>query len=60
MDDAVWTTEKAISKAETEWKQATLLMQELKLKPRLLSLRAWIWASATVRDFYFLSRNGEC
>ncbi|KAG8662558.1 hypothetical protein MANES_01G124000v8 [Manihot esculenta] len=48
VDDAVWTTEKAISKAETEWKQATLLMQELKLKPRLLSLRAWIWASATI------------
>ncbi|KAF2325705.1 hypothetical protein GH714_033360 [Hevea brasiliensis] len=47
-DDAIWTTEKAISKAESEWKRANLLMQELKLKSRLLSLRAWIWASATI------------
>ncbi|KDP35711.1 hypothetical protein JCGZ_10483 [Jatropha curcas] len=48
VDDAVWTTEKAISKAESEWKEANLLMQELKLKPRFLTLRAWIWASATI------------
>ncbi|KAJ9172913.1 hypothetical protein P3X46_016103 [Hevea brasiliensis] len=48
VDDAIWTTEKAISKAESEWKRANLLMQELKLKSRLLSLRAWIWASATI------------
>lgn len=49
MDDAIWAAEKAVSKAESEWKQAIKLMEELKLKPQLLSSKAWLWASATVR-----------
>ncbi|XP_050226378.1 protein SET DOMAIN GROUP 40 isoform X2 [Mercurialis annua] len=48
VEDAIWTAEKAISKAELEWKEALSLMQELKLKPQFLTLRAWIWASATI------------
>ncbi|KAL5811919.1 hypothetical protein ACOSQ3_026869 [Xanthoceras sorbifolium] len=48
VDDAIWAAEKAVSKAELEWKEAKKLMEELKLKPQLVSFRAWIWASATV------------
>lgn len=48
MDDAIWTAEKAISKAETEWREASRLMEELKVKPKLTSFRAWLWACATV------------
>lgn len=52
MDDAIWTAEKAVSKAKSEWKEANSLMDALKLKPQLLTFRVWIWASATVRYFY--------
>ncbi|KAK1578479.1 hypothetical protein Q3G72_030550 [Acer saccharum] len=48
VDDAIWAAEKAVSKAESEWKEAKILMEELKLKPQLVSFKAWIWASATV------------
>ncbi|WCJ25122.1 SET domain group 40 [Euphorbia peplus] len=48
VDDAIWTTEKAVSKAESEWKEAFLLMQQLHFRPQFLTLRAWIWASATI------------
>ncbi|XP_015881388.3 protein SET DOMAIN GROUP 40 isoform X1 [Ziziphus jujuba] len=48
VDDAVWAAEKAILKAEVEWKEANVLMKELNLKGRLQTFRAWIWASATI------------
>ncbi|KAH8511460.1 hypothetical protein H0E87_008870 [Populus deltoides] len=48
VDDAIWTAEKAVSKAKSEWKEANSLMDALKLKPQLLTFRAWIWASATI------------
>ena len=48
MDDAIWVTERAILKAELEWKKAIPLMEELKLKPQLQNFRAWLWASSTV------------
>lgn len=48
VDDAFCAAEKAVSKAESEWKQANKLMEELNLKPQLLSFKAWLWASATV------------
>lgn len=35
-------------KAESEWKEANVLMKELNLKPRFLTFRAWLWASATI------------
>lgn len=55
MDEAIWVAEKALRKAESEWKEACKLMKELKLKPKLLSLIAWLWASATVRTLPFES-----
>lgn len=51
MDDAIWAAEKAVSKAELEWKNAIALMEELRLKPQLVTFRAWLWASATVSIF---------
>ncbi|KAF8389622.1 hypothetical protein HHK36_024141 [Tetracentron sinense] len=48
VDDAIWAAEKAISKAELDWKEARPLMQELKLKPQLLTFRSWLWSSATI------------
>lgn len=48
MDDAIWDTEKARSKAELEWKEALALIKKLNLKSRFLTFRAWLWASATV------------
>ncbi|OMO88849.1 hypothetical protein COLO4_20051 [Corchorus olitorius] len=48
VDYAIWAAQKAVSKAECEWKEATVLMKELKLKPQLLTLRAWIWATGTI------------
>ena len=49
MDDAVWLTERVISKAELEWREAIPLMKQLDLKPKFISFKAWLWASATVR-----------
>ncbi|XP_050378726.1 protein SET DOMAIN GROUP 40 [Argentina anserina] len=48
VDDAIWAAEKAIAKAEFEWKETNALMEQLKLKPQLRTFRAWLWASATV------------
>ncbi|KAJ4828805.1 hypothetical protein Tsubulata_010821 [Turnera subulata] len=48
VDDAIWTTEKATSKAKSEWREVTALMKDLNLKPQLLTFRAWVWASATI------------
>ncbi|KAF5182419.1 Set domain group [Thalictrum thalictroides] len=48
VDDAIWTTERVISKAESDWKEAYPLMRELQLKPQLSTFKAWLWASATV------------
>ncbi|KAE9615081.1 putative histone-lysine N-methyltransferase chromatin remodeling SET family [Lupinus albus] len=48
VDEAVWVTEKAVIKAKSEWKEAQALMEELKLKPRLLTFKAWVWAAATI------------
>ncbi|XP_022772033.1 protein SET DOMAIN GROUP 40 [Durio zibethinus] len=48
VDYAVWAAHKAVSKAEYEWKQASTLMKELKLKHPLLTFRGWIWATGTI------------
>ncbi|KFK25937.1 hypothetical protein AALP_AA8G182500 [Arabis alpina] len=48
VEDAVWVTEKAIAKSQSEWKEAGAFMKELDLKPKFQSLQAWLWASATI------------
>lgn len=48
VDDAIWAAEKARFKAETDWKEAATLMEEVEVKPKLLTFRAWLWASATI------------
>lgn len=48
MDDAIWIAEKAAGKAKLEWKETAVIMAELRFKPALLTLRAWLWASATI------------
>ncbi|XP_077221071.1 SET domain group 40 isoform X2 [Tasmannia lanceolata] len=48
VDDAIWESEKAISKAQSDWKEAKVLMQEIGLRPQLLTFRSWLWASATI------------
>ncbi|TYJ21966.1 hypothetical protein E1A91_A08G097400v1 [Gossypium mustelinum] len=44
----IWAAQKAVTKAKYEWEQAFTLMKELKLKPPLLTFRAWIWATGTI------------
>ncbi|XP_017614769.2 protein SET DOMAIN GROUP 40-like [Gossypium arboreum] len=46
----IWAAQKAVTKAKYEWEQAFTLMKELKLKPPLLTFRAWIWATGTALD----------
>ncbi|XP_042501592.1 protein SET DOMAIN GROUP 40 [Macadamia integrifolia] len=48
VDEAIWATEKATSKAELDWKEALPLMKDLELRQQLLTFRSWLWASATV------------
>lgn len=48
VDDAIWTAERAVSKAECDWKGALSLTEEIELKPPFRTFRAWFWASATV------------
>ncbi|OIT21918.1 PREDICTED: protein SET DOMAIN GROUP 40-like [Nicotiana attenuata] len=48
IDDAIWSAQKASQKAEGEWKEVSALMHELKLKPQLLALKAWLWASGSI------------
>ncbi|OIT35875.1 protein set domain group 40 [Nicotiana attenuata] len=48
IDDAIWAAQKASLKAEAEWKEASVLMHDLKLKPQLLTLKAWLWASGSI------------
>ncbi|CAL5373720.1 unnamed protein product [Camellia sinensis] len=48
VNDAIWAAEKATVKAEFDWKEAISLMKELKLNRRLLTFRAWLWASASI------------
>ncbi|KAI4299665.1 hypothetical protein L6164_033100 [Bauhinia variegata] len=48
LDEARWVTEAAVLKAKSEWKGANGLMQELNLKPKLLTFKAWLWAAATI------------
>ncbi|KAK8345734.1 hypothetical protein V6Z11_A07G169800 [Gossypium hirsutum] len=50
VDYAIWAAQKAVTKAKYEWEQAFTLMKELKLKPPLLTFRAWIWATGTALD----------
>ncbi|KAB2096146.1 hypothetical protein ERO13_A01G088400v2 [Gossypium hirsutum] len=49
VDYAIWAAQKAVTKAKYEWEQAFTLMKELKLKPPLLTFRAWILATGTVQ-----------
>lgn len=53
VDEALWVTEKAVLKAKSEWKEARALMEDLMLKPQLLTFKAWVWAAATVRNLAF-------
>ncbi|XP_061347568.1 protein SET DOMAIN GROUP 40 [Gastrolobium bilobum] len=48
VDEAMWVTEKAVLKAKSEWKEAHTLMEDLKFKPQFLTLKAWVWAAATI------------
>ncbi|KAL6993295.1 hypothetical protein U1Q18_011410 [Sarracenia purpurea var. burkii] len=48
VNDAIWAAEKATLKAESEWKEAISLMEELDLKHHLLTFRAWLWASGSI------------
>ncbi|KAI3982980.1 hypothetical protein MKX01_010463 [Papaver californicum] len=48
VDDAIWAAERAVSKAEMEWREAIPLMRELELRPQLLTFKSWLWSSATV------------
>uniref|UniRef100_A0A7N0VET0 Rubisco LSMT substrate-binding domain-containing protein n=2 Tax=Kalanchoe fedtschenkoi TaxID=63787 RepID=A0A7N0VET0_KALFE len=48
VDDAIWAAERASAEAESDWKGALTLMEVIKLKPRLRTLGAWLWASATI------------
>ncbi|XP_071722759.1 protein SET DOMAIN GROUP 40 [Rutidosis leptorrhynchoides] len=48
VDDAIWATEKAVAKAESEWKESKALLDELQLKPQLRTIRAWLWAFGTI------------
>ncbi|WOL16853.1 hypothetical protein Cni_G25641 [Canna indica] len=48
VEDAIWVSEKAITIAKSDWKEAVSLMQELDFKPQLLTFRSWLWASATI------------
>ncbi|XP_009765288.1 protein SET DOMAIN GROUP 40-like [Nicotiana sylvestris] len=48
IDDAIWAAQKASQKAEGEWKEANALMHDLKLKPQLLALKAWLWAFGSI------------
>ncbi|RVW19797.1 Protein SET domain group 40 [Vitis vinifera] len=57
VDDAIWVTERAILKAELEWKKAIPLMEELKLKPQLQNFRAWLWASSTSVIWFIETRS---
>ncbi|CAH9133531.1 unnamed protein product [Cuscuta epithymum] len=47
-DDAIWAAEKAVQKAKLELMEVSVLMHELKLKQHLMTLKAWLWASATI------------
>ncbi|XP_068640278.1 protein SET DOMAIN GROUP 40 [Aristolochia californica] len=48
VDDAIWASEKAVSRTQSEWKDALLLMQEIGLRPQLLTFKSWLWACGTV------------
>ncbi|XP_073044699.1 protein SET DOMAIN GROUP 40 [Primulina eburnea] len=48
IDDAIWTTEKAVRKCKMEWEEASPIMSELHLKPQIVTFKAWLWASATI------------
>ncbi|KAJ6792180.1 protein SET DOMAIN GROUP 40 [Iris pallida] len=48
VEDAIWVSEKAVQKSKSDWKMAIVLMQEMELKPQLLTFKAWLWASATL------------
>ncbi|KAL5983189.1 hypothetical protein ACLOJK_017273 [Asimina triloba] len=48
VDDAIWASEKAVLKVQSDWEGALGLMKELGLKSLLLTFRSWLWASATI------------
>ncbi|XP_073148777.1 protein SET DOMAIN GROUP 40 isoform X2 [Henckelia pumila] len=62
IDDAIWTTEKAVHKCKMEWEEASPLMSELHLKPQFVTYQAWLWASATIssRTMYIPWNTAGC
>ncbi|XP_062188109.1 protein SET DOMAIN GROUP 40-like [Phragmites australis] len=48
IDNAIWVAQKAIRAIILDWEEATPLMKELEFKPKLLILKSWLWAFATV------------
>uniref|UniRef100_A0A0D9WYP1 SET domain-containing protein n=1 Tax=Leersia perrieri TaxID=77586 RepID=A0A0D9WYP1_9ORYZ len=48
VDEAIWVAQKALCGIRSDWEEATPLMKELGFKPKLLTLKSWIWAFATV------------
>jgi len=51
VEEAVWMAEQAAEKARDEWMGARLSMEKLRLARRFTTLHAWLWASATVREY---------
>lgn len=52
VDDAIWVAQKAVSAIRSEWEEATPLMRELDFKPKLLMFKTWLWAFATVYNYF--------
>ncbi|KAL5721657.1 [histone H3]-lysine(4) N-trimethyltransferase [Ranunculus cassubicifolius] len=48
VDDAIWVTERVVSKAKSDWEQAVPVMKELNFRAQLMSFKWWLWALATV------------
>lgn len=62
VEDAIWVSERAVHRAKSDWKEAVSLMQEMDLKPQLLTFRSWLWALATIssRTLHIPWDNAGC
>ncbi|KAI5069570.1 hypothetical protein GOP47_0015871, partial [Adiantum capillus-veneris] len=47
-EDAVWTAEHAVSTAHNEWMETKPFLENLGLKGRFVTFKAWQWACSTV------------
>ncbi|XP_008805044.1 protein SET DOMAIN GROUP 40 isoform X2 [Phoenix dactylifera] len=62
VEDAVWVSERAVHRAKSDWKESISLMQEMDLKPQLLTFRSWLWALSTIssRTLHIPWDNAGC